>query len=66
MDGMIVDRRALGEMVRETSVSAHLFCKYAVLGQEAPHVTRKHYLSTLHQGYKTSMSTSAFYEGLFH
>lgn len=60
MDGMLVGRQALGEMVRETAAAAHLACTYRMAPQDAPHVVRKKYLSQLHQTYKTAMATSAY------
>ncbi|XP_060069949.1 ral GTPase-activating protein subunit beta-like isoform X1 [Ylistrum balloti] len=65
VDGMVVSRRVLGTMVRQTSIN---ICRRKRLESELyqpPHVRRKHRIQEIVKNYHLKMSEPEFYTALF-
>lgn len=65
VDGMVVSRRTLGSMVRQTAIN---ICRRRRLESESyqpPHVRRKLKIQEIVSKYKCTMSPAEFYSGLF-
>jgi len=65
VDGMVVSRRALGPLVRQTALNMCRRKRLEADTYQPPHVRRKHRIQDLVQKYRSHMSEAEFYAHLF-
>jgi len=65
VDGMVVSRRALGPMVRQTTLNMCRRKRLEADTYQPPHVRRKHRIQELVQRYRSHMTEAEFYAHLF-
>lgn len=61
LDGMIVRRETLGRLVRETAISASLFCLYNIQNQPRPLAKRSQFIQHMTNKYRMVSSTPSKY-----
>ena len=66
MDGMIVSRPKLGELVRATAISAHFWCETNKNIRRDPYAERRKKIEAVYQeSKKIDVPLSKFYAGMF-
>jgi len=65
VDGMVVSRRALGPLVRQTALNMCRRKRLEADTYQPPHVRRKHRIQELVQKYRSHMTEAEFYAHLF-
>lgn len=61
LDGMIVRRETLGKLVRDTAISASLFCLYNIQNQPRPLAKRAQFIQHMTNKYRMVTSTPSKY-----
>merc|ERR1712037_1051969 len=65
VDGMVISRRALGPLVRQTALNMCRRKRLEADTYQPPHVRRKHRIQELVQKYRSHMTEAEFYAHLF-
>ena len=65
VDGMVVSRRAVGPLVRQTALNMCRRKRLEVDTYQPPHVRRKHKIQEMVQKYRSQTSEAEFYAHLF-
>ncbi|XP_032791568.2 ral GTPase-activating protein subunit beta isoform X2 [Daphnia magna] len=66
VDGMVVSRRALGSLVRQTTVNAGKRRRLDHDSYQLPHIRRKLKISEIATKYRSEMDVPSFYSSLFY
>lgn len=64
-DGMVVSRRSLGTLIRQTSLNIACRKRLEMDCYQPPHVRRKQKIQEIAQKYRSHMTEPEFYAGLF-
>jgi hypothetical protein len=65
MDGMLVNKQVLSDMIRLTAVNAHRSVRYGQKGYENPYVTRLNYIREATRRYKQPKPSEELYAKFF-
>ncbi|KAI9254631.1 hypothetical protein BDA99DRAFT_574375 [Phascolomyces articulosus] len=65
VDGIIVNRHALGAMVRNTAISAHQACRVVTDTYTRPYVMRKQFIEEMAHRHRSKQQLSEFYSDVF-